>query len=84
MAINLSAKSSFEGGGSDIEVDVKDQIRKFDLGLVIGGGVDFPVHGRSFGVELRYSRGLSNAANEDANGDARNDVLAVMGSIGLQ
>jgi len=84
MALNLSAKSRFEGGGSDIEVDVKDQMRKFDLGLVVGGGVDFPVSGRNFGVELRYSKGLSNAAGEDANGDAHNDVLAVMGTIGLK
>lgn len=84
LALNLSAKSTLEGNGSNAELDVKDQIRPFDVGLVVGGGVDFPVGGRSYGVELRYSKGLSNAAGEEANGSARNDVIAIMGSIGLQ
>jgi hypothetical protein len=84
MALNLSAKSRFEGEGSEIEVDVKDQMNTFDLGLVVGGGVEFPVGKRSFGVELRYSKGLTNAVDENANGDAHNNVLAVMGSFALQ
>jgi hypothetical protein len=82
MALNLSAKSKFEGEGSDIEVDVKDQLNTFDLGFVVGGGVDIPWSGRSVGLELRYSKGLTNAAGEDANGDAHNNVLAVLGSFG--
>lgn len=84
VALNLSAKSKFEGEGSDIEVDVKDQMNTFDVGLVVGGGVDIPVGRRNFGLELRYSKGLTNAAGDDANGDATNDVIAVLGSFGLQ
>lgn len=84
LSLNVSAKSTLEGGGSDIDVNVKDQVRPLDLGLVVGGGVDFPVAGRTFGLDLRYSRGLGNALGDDANGTARNDVIAVMGSIGLQ
>lgn len=84
VSVNVSASSKLEGEGNVIDVDVKDQVRPLDLGLVVGGGVDFPVGGRTYGVELRYSRGLGNAAGESANGTARNDVIAVMGSIGLQ
>jgi hypothetical protein len=84
LAINVKADSKLEGGDSDIAVDVKDQVRPLDIGLVLGGGVDFPLGGRTYGVELRYSKGLSNAAGESANGSARNDVIAVMGSVGLQ
>ncbi|MGQ0721364.1 MAG: porin family protein [Candidatus Eiseniibacteriota bacterium] len=84
LSVNLSASSKLEGEGNTIDVDVKDQVNPVDVGLVVGGGVDFPLGGRSYGVELRYSKGLSNAAGESANGDARNDVIAVMGSIGLQ
>ena len=84
VAFNLSAKSKFEGDGSDIEVDVKDQMNTLDVGVVVGGGVDIPVAGRNFGLELRYSKGLTNAVGDEANGDAHNDVIAVMGSIGLQ
>jgi len=82
MALNLSAKSKFEGEGSDIEVDVKDQLNTFDLGFVVGGGVDIPWSGRSVGLELRYSKGITNAAGDEANGDAHNNVLAVLGSFG--
>jgi len=84
LAVNLSAKSKLQGNGSDADVDVKDQVRTFDFGLVVGGGVDFQVAERTFGVDLRYSKGLSNVVGEGANGSARNDVIAVMGSIGLQ
>jgi hypothetical protein len=84
LALCLSAKSTFEGGGTETELDVKDQIRPVDVGLVVGGGLDFPIGGRSYGVELRYSKGLTNAVGDEANGTAHNDVLAVMASFGLQ
>lgn len=84
LAMNISASSKFEGDDSSIDVDVKDQIRPMEFGFVIGGGVEFPVGERVFGVELRYSKGLSNFADESANGSGRNDVLAIMGSIGVQ
>jgi hypothetical protein len=84
LAVNLSANSKLEGQGADIDVDVKDQVRALDVGLVVGGGVEIPVGKRTYGVELRYSKGLSNAAGEEANGTAHNDVIALMASIGLQ
>ena len=84
VSLNLTAKSSFEGGGSSNEIDVKDQVNPLDVGLVVGGGLDFPVGGRSYGVELRYSKGLTNAANDEANGSAHNDVITVLASIGLK
>jgi hypothetical protein len=84
VGVNVSANSKFEGGGSDMDLDVKEDVRTFDFGLVIGGGVDFAVGEHTYGVDLRYSRGLTNVAGEGANGDARNHVFAVMGSMRLQ
>ena len=84
LAVNVSANSQLEGDGTDTEIDVADQVRAFDLGLVVGGGVDFVLGERTFGIDLRYSKGLSNIAGDGANGSARNDVIAIMGSIGLQ
>ncbi|MFN8176391.1 MAG: outer membrane beta-barrel protein [bacterium] len=84
MAFNLAAHSTLTGNGTNVDLDVKDQVRSLDLGVVVGGGVDFPVGGRTYGVELRYSKGLSNAAGESANGTAHNDVIAVLGSISLE
>jgi hypothetical protein len=84
LAVNLSANSKLEGDGSGVNVDVKDDVRALDFAVVVGGGVDFPVGERTLGVEVRYSKGLSNVAGDGANGSARNDIIAVMGSIGLQ
>jgi hypothetical protein len=84
LAVNLSASSRLEGGDGDMDLDVKDQVRAFDVGMVVGGALDFTLARRTYGVELRYTRGLSNAVADGANGDARNDVIAVMGSVGLQ
>ncbi len=84
LSVNVSANAKLEGEGSDVDLDVKDQVRPIDFGLVVGGGVDFLLGARTCGVEVRYSHGLSNAAGDEANGTAHNSVLAVMGSIALQ
>ena len=84
LAINLSANSKLEGEGNEFDVDIKDDVRTFDLGLVVGGGVDFAVGKRTVGVELRYSKGLSNIAGDGANGTARHDVIALLGSVGFK
>ena len=83
LAFNVSASSSLEGEDSEVEVDVKDQVGGFDLGLVIGGGLDFKRGGRTFGVDMRYSRGLRDVEDGE-NGSAHNEAITVMGSIGLQ
>ena len=84
LALNVSAKSKLEGEGNTLDMDIKDEVRNFDLGLVLGGGVDFSVGTHTCGVELRYSKGLTNAASDALAGSARNDVLAIMGSVGLE
>ncbi len=83
VSLNLSASSTLEGDGVDMEVDVKDQTRAIDLGVVVGGGVDFVFGEKTYGVELRYTRGLGDAVDESANGSAHSEVIAVIGSIGL-
>lgn len=83
LAVNLSANAKLEGEGTSIDMDVKDQVADFELDLVVGGGVDFRVGERTVGLDLRYSKGLSNAAADGANGSGRNDVIAILGSIGL-
>ena len=77
------AAKMIERGDTDVDMDVKDQVNSLDVGLVIGGGLDFLLGDRNYGVDLRYSKGLSNAAGDAANGNAYNNVIAVMGSIGL-
>lgn len=81
LAVNLSANSKLEGEGSDVDVDVKGQVGGFDLGLVVGGGLQFKAAGGMFGVDLRYSRGLRDIG-DGVSGRAHNEVFTVMGSIG--
>jgi hypothetical protein len=83
LAINFSARAKLEGEGSDVEVDVKDQVAAFDLGLVVGGGLDFAVGATSLGFDVRYSRGMLDVG-DGANGSARNEVVTVMGSVALR
>jgi len=83
LAVNFSANSKLEGEDSEVDVDVKDQVGAFDLGLVVGGGVDFPLGGRTMGVDLRYTRGLLDVG-DGVNGSAYNEAFAVMWSIGLR
>lgn len=83
LGLNLAAHSSLEGEDGEIDMDVKDQVGTVDLGLVIGGGLDFGKGGRTFGVDVRYSRGLSDVES-GSNGSAHNEAITVMGSIGLR
>jgi hypothetical protein len=83
LGFNVSAHSKLEGEGGEADADVKDRVGAFDLGLAIGGGLDFGRGGRTFGVDLRYCRGLSDVG-DGVNGSARNEVFTVMGSVGLR
>jgi hypothetical protein len=84
VAVILSAKSRLEGERSDVRIDVKDQLRSLDPGIVVGGGLDFTLRERTCGIEVRYSRGLSNVAGDSANGRARTSAFGILGEIGLQ
>jgi len=83
LGFNVSAHSKLEGESGEADIDVKDRVGTVDFGLAIGGGLDFRRGGRTFGVDVRYIKGLSNVA-DGANGSAHNESIAIMGSIGLK
>jgi hypothetical protein len=83
LAVNVSASSELESDGSTVEVDVKDQVGSLDLGLVVGGGLDFALGGRTVGLDVRYTRGLTDVG-DGVIGSARNESITVMSSIGLR
>jgi hypothetical protein len=78
LSINTGATAEGESGGLSFETDVKDDTASTDFGLVVGGGVDF----QNFGVDMRYTHGLSNV-NDSAGSDAEitNNVISIMGSL---
>jgi hypothetical protein len=74
----LSAKSGLEVNGESDDDDISDQIERFELALVVGGGVEF---GRLL-IDGRYAWGLSNV-NKDNQDDMKikNRVFSVMAGV---
>ncbi len=78
FGINTGAKVESDIGGTTDETDVKDQTKPVDFGVVVGGGIDF----QNFGVDVRYSRGISNVVDvEGSSEEANNSVISLMGSF---
>jgi len=84
LAYNISAKSAIEGGGLDGEVDVKDSMKSMDFGLVVGAGLDMSLAGgKSVGIDVRYTHGLTNTIDSDTGAEAKNKTISIMGSFGF-
>jgi len=72
--ILLSAKDKFDGES----VNVRDNIKTFDLGIPLGVGYDFP---NNFGVGLRVTPGVMNISKGDwASYNDHNFVVALRGT----
>lgn len=61
LGFKLSAEAVDSFGGEEETTDLDDDVKSFDLGLVLGAGVEF---GR-FIVDGRYSWGLTDINNDD-------------------
>jgi hypothetical protein len=86
IGFNTTAKMEVEGTGTplDGEMDVKDNTKSIDFGVVFGGGLDIPVGdgGQTVGFDVRYTLGLTDI--NDTTGDdteVKNGTLTVMGSF---
>lgn len=78
ISFNTTAKAEVSGGGSDGSTDVKDYVNPVDFGVVVGGGVDF----QNFGIDVRYTRGLSNVNDSvDPTPEINNSVISILGSF---
>ncbi len=73
---NINAEQEISGGDGAGSVDIEDQIKGTDFGVVVGAGADIT----KFNVGLRYSAGLSNIA-EDGEGEGKNGVLSIVAGI---
>jgi hypothetical protein len=78
VGFNISSKAKVEGSGSfDGETDVKDQTKSTDFGLVFGGAVEFG----NVGLDVRYSKGLTNVSDDSSTGEIKNNVFSILGSL---
>ncbi len=78
MGFKLRAKASAEFGDSSNQIDISEFVEDFDLGIGVGGGMEF---GR-YQVEGRYTFGLSNiSADDDDEEKIRNRVISILGAV---
>ena len=74
----VSQSSNFDC--ADLERDnLRETLEDYEMGLVIGGGLDFPVLSRGgINLDVRYNRGLSRLATLDDGGDVKNSAFTAM------
>ena len=79
VGINLSGKSRIEIDGEAEEEDIED-LKDYDLGLIIGGDIDFKpafLGKGSITVDIRYALGLTTLSEEE-DVDVKNGVILLM------
>lgn len=79
FGINLSSKQETSGTGTtaDGTVDIKDATSSTDVGLVFGGALEFG----NVGIDVRYTKGLTNISSVDGSPSAKNNVISILGSF---
>ena len=73
----VRAKSRSDFGSSTEEIDISDDVERFDLGIVVAGGVEFS----SIVVDGRYTLGLSDI---DTSDDVKSRNRAVSLTVGFK
>lgn len=82
----LSAKGETPDASAEVEVDIKDDTKPVEMGVVFGGGLDFPFGDspQSFGVEARYDLGLTNVDDTASSTDeTRTRTFSILGTYGF-
>lgn len=80
----VSAKAETVDSSAEIVTDVKDDTKPIEMGVVFGGGLDFPVgESQKLGVEARYDMGLTNINDTSDSADTRTRTFSVMGTYGF-
>jgi len=77
-SFNFKLRATTSASGStpfDVNENIGDDIKTFEAGLVLGGGVK--IHERAH-LDVRYACGLTNIAEGLDDGSAKNKVLSVM------
>lgn len=73
---NINAEQEVSGGETSGTVDIDDEVKGTDFGVVVGAGVDIT----KFNVGIRYSAGLSEIAENNAF-DGKNGVLSIVAGV---
>jgi len=74
----VNAKQTLTVGDETEVEDIKDELNGTDVGLTLGGGVDFLQDWGVFTIDVRYTFGLRSLSGED---DVKLNTLAVSGGF---
>ena len=66
----LSAKEKGESGGISVDVDIKDQLKSTDIGLIGGVGADIPMSAGTITFDIRYEAGLTKVVKAQSGFEA--------------
>jgi|GEM_PF-1280327 len=61
-AFNLDATTDIDVAGADL--DIQDEVRDIDFGLMFGVGTDFNLQGMGMSLQARYAMGLTSVFDE--------------------
>lgn len=76
FAINVNAKEKIEENGISTESNYDEFVKDTDFGIVLGGGVDFPLKKGKIVLDGRYVVGLTTTSEEQW--DMKNNVISFM------
>jgi hypothetical protein len=83
MAFYLGGISVVESEWGAGEGDVED-INDLDFGIILGGGIDYPLGKGILSVDLRYDLGLTKIYAPVYNNSIKNRVFSIFLSYGIK
>ncbi len=79
IGFNLQSKLKLIADGDSEEIDIAEDLKKFDYSAVLGAGLNF---GRTLHIDVRYTLGLQNLIEEQIEAiDLKNGVISA--TLGL-
>ena len=82
-SIKMSANIQMESGGDEASVDMSDEVKGFDFGVALGGGLDFALSSSTLNFDVRYTLGLTDWPDTDLGGSVRNNGWLVTVGVGF-
>ncbi len=79
IGFNLSADAEYTDGDITPGVDIEDNVKSTDFGIVVGAGLGFG----QIDVGIRYSAGLTPIFEDALNSDAKNGVISIAAGLGF-
>jgi len=80
-AVGIKVRTKFGSLGEGLQEKFADFVRRWDVGWVVGAGLDLPLARGGLIVEGRYTLGLTtvfDADPTDSDRDDKNQVLALL------